>query len=169
MAVGTYMIKWTMHCCLFVKVDSCPATYLPVASPVCFSTVNPRLSTWSRAAARWLTAEAAVCWTFASLSSWTVTHISAAPGFPRKDRYPFSVIRRSRGLAPVPQLSSLHLIRGAASPCSRRTAKRVYIPLRHEDASDAESTRRVSCSLRFSRVSNQRNMTARTAVWTFQH
>ncbi len=27
----------------------------------------------------------------------------------------------------------------------------------------------VSCSLMFPRVSNQRNMTARTAVWTFQH
>lgn len=135
-----------MHCCLFLKVNSCSATDLPDASPVYFSIVNPRLSTWSRAAARWLTAEAAVCWTFASLSSWTVTHISAAPEFPL--RGPLSVIRRwlarspgSVGLALVPQLSSLHLIRGAASPCSRRTAKRVYISLRCKAELDVESSR----------------------------
>ncbi|KAL1266455.1 hypothetical protein QQF64_002130 [Cirrhinus molitorella] len=59
-------------------------------------------------------------------------------------RGPLSLIRRSPGsvgLALVPQLSSLHLIRGAASPCSRRTAKRVYISLLHEAESDAGSTR----------------------------
>ncbi len=159
-----YMIKWTMRCCLFVKVDSCPATDLPVASPVCFSTVHPRLSTWSHAAARWLTAEAAVCWTFASLSSWTVTHISAAPGFPR--RRPLSVIRR-------------------ALRCRSCRHSTWYATLRHLAAREQRSlfivrsnTRMhrtqnplgwVSCSLMFPRVSNQRNMTARTAVWTFQH
>lgn len=162
------MINWTMQC-LFIKVDSCPVTDLPVASPVCFSTVNPRLSTWSRAAARWLTAEAAVCWTFVSLSLWTVTHISTAPGFPL--RGPLS----ARSLARP----------GLSDWCRSCRHSTWYAALRHLAAKEQRSvfifrsgTRLnwtqnplgwVSCSLRFSRVYNQRNMTARTAVWRFQH
>jgi len=53
-----------------------------------------------------------------------------------------SLARPPGSLGLVPQLSSLQLIRGAASPCSKRTAKRVYILLGHEAKLDeAESTR----------------------------
>ncbi len=136
-----YMIKWTMHCCLFVKVDSCPATDLPVVYPVCFSTVNPRLSTWSRAAARWLTAEAAVCWTFASLSSWTVTHISAAPGFPQ--RGPLSVIRYPLSAARADSLR--------CRSCRHSTW---YAALRHLAAGEQRSVFMVRSDTRMHRTQN---------------
>lgn len=127
------VIRWNALCFVFTRFRSSglSSTDLPAVCPVYFSRVNPRLWMWSRAAVRWWTAAAVVCLTFASLSSWMVAHSSVQ--YAR--RYPLNALYARVELAlSVPQLSSLHLIRGAASPCSK---KKQHVCLKHAPVRDS--------------------------------